>query len=231
MESIKKFAVQTEGNQSRWILTSGAVDRVGDRVLAEGVDLRAFLKNPVAISSHDYKTLPVGRWTNVRKIGAGFEGRIEANLEFPAPGLSADADEARGLVESGFLKTCSIGFQNIESKPNKFGGLDILKSELLEVSLVSVPANPEALRVAGFSGKAPALTVSDLAAAVKGAISDALARPSAEVKQAAFVGAVKAELCALTGRLDLTDGETLALLKAHPEVAAVVSRMAKALSV
>jgi hypothetical protein len=45
------------------------------------------------------------------------------------------------------LSACSVGFIPLESVPRKGGGYTIKRWSLLEFSVVSVPANPGALRV------------------------------------------------------------------------------------
>ena len=61
-------------------------------------------------------------------------------------------DEIRRLVEAGILKAVSVGFKPIHSQPRRNGdkivGEYFQRQELVETSLVSVPANPNALAVA-----------------------------------------------------------------------------------
>ena len=52
-----------------------------------------------------------------------------------------------GLIKGGVLNAVSIGFSPIESEPIKGGGWRYTKWELLEISVVAVPANPNALVV------------------------------------------------------------------------------------
>ena len=74
-------------------------------------------------------------------------GRLEAKIRFAAEGLSAKADEICALYKAGVMKAVSIGFQPIESEPLAGGGRKFTKWELLEISLVSVGANAEALTI------------------------------------------------------------------------------------
>ena len=59
-------------------------------------------------------------------------------------GVSKLADEFCGLCKAGVLRALSVGFDPIEYKPNKAGGYDYDRWELLELSVVAVPANPGA---------------------------------------------------------------------------------------
>jgi hypothetical protein len=51
-------------------------------------------------------------------------------------------------VEQGILRAVSVGFAPIERKPLDDGGVRFTKQELLETSLVSIPANPAAVQLA-----------------------------------------------------------------------------------
>jgi phage head maturation protease len=56
------------------------------------------------------------------------------------------AQEVKELVSEGFLNTLSIGFMSLQYKQNDNSNGIIYESvELLEISIVSVPANPEAV--------------------------------------------------------------------------------------
>jgi hypothetical protein len=74
------------------------------------------------------------------------------HLALAPEGTSARIDEIRKLVDAGILKAVSVGFHSLEDEPlNKkepYGGTRFLKQELVECSLVSIPANPNALAVA-----------------------------------------------------------------------------------
>src|SRR5262245_3627285 len=79
-----------------------------------------------------------------------FIDRCTSELE--DEGTSARIDEIIRPVDAGILKAVSVGFKPIKHEPldeeKPFGGLRFLEQELVETSLVSVPANPNALAVA-----------------------------------------------------------------------------------
>jgi hypothetical protein len=52
------------------------------------------------------------------------------------------------MIEQGMLRAVSVSFVPHESKANSSKGRTINKSELIEVSLVTVPMNPQALMIA-----------------------------------------------------------------------------------
>jgi HK97 family phage prohead protease len=168
-----------------WVLTSGAIDRDGERVYAPGVDVSEFLKNPVALLSHDAHALPIGRWENVRLEGNGWNARLLADLRLAPVGVTAQADQARGLIEARILGACSIGFQSVERGRGPDGTVDHLRTLLMEVSVCSIGSNPESLRVASFSRRAPgeqivtvdpATVVATIKAAMRETVADAIAK-------------------------------------------------------
>ena len=126
------------------------LSRDGVSVDIDGMDFSNYRKNPVVLFAHDYSGrtessgLPIGRTVSLDRTR---DGRIRADFEF----LSGDpfADRVRNAWNRGFLRAASIGWKAIEARPSERGrGLRIVKSELIEWSIVAVPADPDALRSA-----------------------------------------------------------------------------------
>ena len=124
------------------------LSRDGVSVDIDGMDFSNYEKNPVVLFAHDYSGrtessgLPIGRTLRLERAA---DGRIRAEFEF----LSGDpfADRVRNAWKRGFLRGASIGWRAIEARPNERGrGIRIVKSELIEWSIVAVPADPDALR-------------------------------------------------------------------------------------
>ncbi len=95
-----------------FVLSDESVDRDGDIVRQDGLDLTQFRKNPVALFAHNHND-PIGAWQNVRRDGKRTIGR----LRLAAEGTSETVDKARKLVEQGILRAVSIGFMPLEGKP------------------------------------------------------------------------------------------------------------------
>ena len=146
MESVKKqFTVETKavGNRSFLITASTETpDRTGDIIKADGWDFANYMKNPVILWAHKYDQPPVAKATRVFVAN----NKLQMEIEFPSAGTDTFADMVFNFLSDGFLNAFSVGFMPIEYEPNKNGGNDYVKQELLEVSVVPVPANPEALR-------------------------------------------------------------------------------------
>ena len=128
-----------------FILSTEDVDRDGDVILADGWKLANFRKNPIALWQHDHKQ-PVGVWHNIRVEGK----RLIADLKVASTNLG---QMAKTLIEEGILKAVSVGFsfehKDVEPRDETDPGRGFLfkRAELLETSLVSVGANPYALRI------------------------------------------------------------------------------------
>lgn len=118
-----------------WASTFGdPPDRVGDIVKAGAFGDEAFTVPLLAF--HDPEK-PIGQATITPKAEGAWLSATLANTPF--------AQEMRELVKAGAVPSLSIGYQTKASEPNDYGGEDIYKLDLMEVSLVPIPANPNAL--------------------------------------------------------------------------------------
>lgn len=145
---IKKASAGRVLDTPTFVLSAETPDRVNDVVVQRGWHLESFLQNPVALLSHKSDQLPVGVWKNLRIQGDALLG----DLHLAAKGTSRAADLARGLIEQGILRAVSVGFRALKAEPMKPRGIKYHEAELLEVSLVSVPAHPRAVMVAKSLG-------------------------------------------------------------------------------
>ncbi|WP_080663707.1 phage major capsid protein [Bradyrhizobium elkanii] len=136
-------------NGMDFVLSDETPDRMDDIIMSDGWDLEHFKKNPIALFNHK-SDFPIGKWKNLRVEGRALRG----HLELAPAGTSPRIDEIRRLVEAGILRAVSVGFRPIQRRSRNekdehgFGGSIFTKSELVETSLVAVPANPNALAVA-----------------------------------------------------------------------------------
>lgn len=144
---------ETQGRSLRFCCSSGSVDRERDIINQNGWVLDNFKRNSVVLWAHDARSLPIG---TVRDIGLE-DGNLKATVDFvPAdvPIAGEFADAVYRLCKLGFLKAVSVGFQPLEwdfttdkdrGADDWFPGIDFQKQELMELSIVTVPANPDAL--------------------------------------------------------------------------------------
>lgn len=136
--------VASGGDGLEFVLSDDTVDRYGDIVDPAGWVLANFKKNPIALFGHDSR-FPIGTWENIRIDG----NKLVARLALAAKGTSERIDELIALIEQRILRAVSVGFRPIDSDPmdpkQPWGAQHYKKQELLETSVVSVPANPAAL--------------------------------------------------------------------------------------
>lgn len=147
MTTIHKTAAGKVAGSMSYVLSDDTVDRMGDVVDPNGWDLKWFKRNPIALFQHN-GSFPIGTWKNVRVEN----NQLVADLEPAQRGTSQRIDEIISLIEQDILRATSVGFLPTESEPldkNKpYGGQRYTKQQLLETSIVSVPANPAALHLA-----------------------------------------------------------------------------------
>jgi len=156
METIYKVLEDCEvkklgERQYEFVASTSTQDRDGEVINAEGWDTKNFKKNPVIMYAHDYHSLPVGRAPRVWMS----DGKLKNTVEFPPEGTYEFADIVERLVDTGYLKTESVGFipkKWEDGDGEKAPRRTYTKQELLEISIVPVPSNPDALRNAVEDG-------------------------------------------------------------------------------
>jgi HK97 family phage prohead protease len=146
---IRKQHLQDKVDGLEFVMSDETKDLMGDIIIQDGWGLDNFKseKNPIALFGHK-SDFVIGGWKNVRVENKQLRG----TLQLAKKGTSPRVDEIISLVEQGFLRAVSVGFRPEEYEPldkeNPFSGYKFTKQKLFECSLVSVPANPNALAVA-----------------------------------------------------------------------------------
>jgi phage head maturation protease len=134
----------------RFVASDETVDRYGDIIRASGWQLDNFRANPVLLFAHQSRDLPVGKVDPIAVEGT----RLIAHAEFAPQGMSAFADTVWEMVDKQFLNAVSVGFMPLETPlpiydaDKHLTGFEYIAQELLELSVVPVPANPNALQLA-----------------------------------------------------------------------------------
>jgi HK97 family phage prohead protease len=149
----------------RFTISTDDVDREQDRIALAGWDLKNFARNPVVLWGHDASRLPIGRAFNVSIE----DGALKASVEFiplDTPEGGQFAESVYRLARGGFIAATSVGFRPIKwdytrdqarGADDWFPGIDFEEQELVELSVVTVPANPEALIEAPGPGEGTAI--------------------------------------------------------------------------
>jgi len=139
---------EERGDEIKFIASTPRRDRYGDVVTADW-QLGEYRKNPVVLWGHDADKV-IG---NASGVEVDKQGRLVASIKFVEAGLDPDIDLARALVQRGYVKAMSVGFlphkvELIRDDEDTITGFRFSQNELVELSVVSVPANPDALAFA-----------------------------------------------------------------------------------
>jgi len=136
------------------VMSTAALARDGHVLVPQGCRLANYQANPIVLWSHDADK-PIGNVESIEIAGDD----IKARVRFAPLGISGQADETRGLVKAGVVRAVSVGFDPLDGEPldrNKpKGGQRFTDWELLELSFVSVPADPGAVVTARTHGDDP----------------------------------------------------------------------------
>lgn len=136
-----KAEIQQKDGKIVGIASSSVEDRQGEVVAVDGWDLKNFKKAPRLLWAHDHSEPAIGKVTKIFYEGVGKAKKLMFEAVFQD--VTEKARAIRQLVQEGFINTFSVGFV-----PKEMDGNTITKSELLEISVVNVPANPEAMMLA-----------------------------------------------------------------------------------
>ncbi|MBZ9759477.1 HK97 family phage prohead protease [Mesorhizobium sp. CA8] len=135
-------AVDEDQRVIRGMATTPTPDRMGDIVEPMGVEF----KNPMPLLWQHQADKPVGtvNFGKPTKNGIPFEASL---AQIDEPGTLKDRiDEAWQSVKAGLVRAVSIGFRALEyAFIEGTGGIRFEKSEVMELSLVTIPANAEAV--------------------------------------------------------------------------------------
>jgi len=163
MNEIRTLTVKaaTQGERIiRFIASDESLDRDGDIVTATGWKLDNYLKNPVVLYGHDYYSLPVGKAESVIIDPAARQ--LVIDVSFPAiKDISPEGepsehalfvDSVYNLAKLGLLNAVSVGFRGIKVEPildgdGHYTGRKFVEQELMELSIVPVPANANAVAI------------------------------------------------------------------------------------
>lgn len=137
----------------RFIASNEAVDSYNTVIKATGWELERFAANPVILFGHQGRQLPIG------KGRAWVEGtELLLDVEFFDAETNPLAEQVLRILDQGVMGA-SVGFEPLEwtyNEARETGDewldmwnppLDYTRTRLLEVSVVTIPANPEALPV------------------------------------------------------------------------------------
>lgn len=133
-------AVKDDGAFSGYASTFGNVDS-GYDVVMPGAFANSLRERPCSkikmLWQHDTRE-PIGVWTKCMEDDKGLyvEGRVLKEVQRGA--------EAYALMKAGVIDSMSIGFRTLESEYTQTGVRQLKEVGLMEISLVTFPANEQA---------------------------------------------------------------------------------------
>lgn len=148
-QSIK--TIDEEKRQAKYIISTDDVDRMGE-VVEQSWDLKNYEANPIVLFGHDPSKPEnvLGKALEITTEKDGDRSITSALVQFAEAGTSKGVDTVWSLVKQGILKTVSVGFI-----PHTYKNTDtedtptvLSDNELLEFSIVPIPANPQAIALA-----------------------------------------------------------------------------------
>jgi HK97 family phage major capsid protein/HK97 family phage prohead protease len=130
-------AVDEERRIIEGIASTPTPDRIGDVVVPEGMDF----KLPFPFLYQHNSRQPIGTVMAAKVTKEGMSVRVQ----IARAGVAAFIDEAWALIKEGLIRGLSIGFRSLEESWDKtLNGYRYLRTEILELSAVTIPANAEA---------------------------------------------------------------------------------------
>lgn len=151
-------AVDDEQRIIRGVATTPSPDRVGDVVEPLGVKFN----NPMPLLHQHDSSRPVGSVVFDAPTDKGITFTATMPKIADAGPLKDRVDTAWGEVKAGLVRAVSIGFRALDDgyELMRNGGIRFLKTEVMELSLVTIPAQSEAVitAVKQFDVGAPAAT-------------------------------------------------------------------------
>lgn len=128
------------------LVSDESLNSQGLRIKTDGIDLSRFNSNPVMLFNHirvDAESvnqiLPIGNWVNLR---------IEGNKLFATPVFQIEGDKFAAKIarkfKAGVIRGASIGIVPVEVAEID-GEVWVTKSLLMEISVVDIPSNQNAV--------------------------------------------------------------------------------------
>lgn len=121
-----------------FVLSDESLNSYGLIIRTDGINLERFKRNPVMFYNHQRELGVIGRWENVRIE----DGRLLADPVFDD--LDELGKKIGNKVETGFLRSASIGVEGMQGKSTKEGRM-ITSCAMIECSVCDIPANSNAI--------------------------------------------------------------------------------------
>lgn len=145
--AIKEGSLEKSKRTVRFVASTDAIDSYED-IVEQDWRLERFKANPVILFGHDSRNLPVGKATSVEVIERDGRKQLEATVQLASAEANPLAEQVWNSLVEGTLRAVSVGFIPGDYRFEKRDGREVFvlsNNELHEISIVPIPANPEAL--------------------------------------------------------------------------------------
>lgn len=144
IEDIFVKASDLPGFDASFILSASTPDRVKDTIDPAAYDAVVAKNSPlIALFNHDPAQI-AGKWENMRRNG----DTLQADIRFSSVPVG---QMLKTLIGEGVPLGASIGFRG-KGEHQKGGGIHFSEIDIVETSLVAVPAHPRAVQIAKSFG-------------------------------------------------------------------------------
>jgi len=143
-------SVRNDGTFSGYASTFGNVDSYYDMVMP-GAFTESLKTKPIndvfMLAEHNYNEVPIGDWLEAveNEKGLFVQGRLDRE--------DPEGERIYNAMKKGRLSKMSIGYRTVDATPTKDGIRQLNKVDLMEISIVKFPANPQATITAVKSPK------------------------------------------------------------------------------
>lgn len=153
---VKRDYDEYEGTEPKddgiWTFTISTpdVDRYGTIIVPSGIDYTAYMNNPVVLINHKSDYLPIGKCLGFFLNGENLEATIQLDMN------DDKACKVNDKIKNGFVSAVSVGIIPKEQTEQTIDGEKVTTytaSELVEFSVVTIPANRDALIKKGFENQ------------------------------------------------------------------------------
>lgn len=152
--SVREKAVKNKATNQWFRASTPKVDRYGEIVIPTGIKMNEYMQNPIFGWGHNvYGGVPkenfIGKIVDYEMSGEALDVEVEF---IPDAGKNSDGSgySFLDMVKGGFLNAVSIGFRGLAWHDEELQGIGPVRiwdeTELMEISLVGIPANPESVR-------------------------------------------------------------------------------------
>lgn len=143
-DALRVKAVRESTREVDFVASTGTLDAHYEVIDQDSWQLEDYQANPVVLYGHNAWDLPIGQCTYV----ALRNGQLECTIMFASAEANPEAEKVWRLVKEKVLRAVSVGFRPVNGAYEMIDGDSVWvwrNAILKEISVVAIPANPDAL--------------------------------------------------------------------------------------